>query len=737
MQLAPPSPGNPETCLPRTQQSLPRIRRWYSATLAQTLFLTLSTSLAGVACQPTTDVPTEQAQEYTLVGKVYDETGAPLAGARVSVDGVEATALTNAKGDYTVLSPFPFSETAQVAVSAQGQQSYYAEHAVFQDVSQTTSSRAGEQSGQKISVAQSGSNPVLRAENTILLTATGPTYLSVTAPLPYSTYLLDEDCEKDIEITGAASYAPRDNVRTDLMILLDRSGSSSKPFDPNLVGSPTIFEQEIEAAFKLLDALNPSVTRVSVMAFATSASAASPFTTDYGAVRAAIEAIRAEGPETIGTSGAATHYQAAMDAVRSAFDSSPLMAQDSNSLEETQVETLKALVFLSDGIPTLPVSPGTTQEKGDIQASLTAAQGLAASHIKAFTYAVGIPAATANLTTLHSIATITGGAYMTLDNPEDVTSTIPTESLVQMGMVRIENLATGAQVEVSTTPDGFFNARLPIVEDAQLIRVTALDSDNGAGISQELWVTGVQGIDTSEPQGLASENVAKRGVTTPTGGAPGDSDLYEYLISQEKDFPDAVESIATEVWGIFGTEGDVVLRGEYTYREACWNSDIGYLLVDPTDLEHSTQVAFAGATSTNLLFNTGTATTNCNQQYVATGTSGSSFQVTVPAGKAVVFFLVQNGKLSDGQKGAKGVIYTLSGLNPGGFDQVLSYYSEAGRRGNGSLPQSVLAWEDMTLSSGADQDYDDVIFYLEGIVPAARLTACGSGNTDTRHDRDR
>lgn len=672
-----------------------------------TALLSVGAILGSVACA---DVP-EQVEPtvYVLEGRVYDDSNAPVEGARVSAGGIEAAALTDSTGAYRIESPYPFDEQVEVAISHAGKEPYVATSSVLKTP-----------------------NALPHADDAQLKTAAGPQMLELTSPQNGATYQLNAACTKQIDVTGIVSYADRDNVRTDLMITIDRSGSTSRPFDAEVTGSPTIFEQEMAAAFELLDSLNPSVTRVSVMAFATSATTPTEFTTDYGAVRAALEAIRSEGPETIGTSTAATHYQAAMDAARTGFLTAPLTVQDSNSLENEEIETLRAMVFLSDGIPTLPVAPGASQEKGDIQASLAAAHSLAEVNIKAFTYAVGIPSATANLTTLHSIATITGGAYQTLDNPEDVTDIVPSESLVHMGEVLVGNLATGDVRHVATSPDGFFSLHIPVQAGAQTLQITALDSEGIAAIQQEVVVTGVQGVDNTMPQGLATKTVAQQGVKTPTGGKLGDSDLYEYLISQEKDYPDALESIGTEVWGVVGATGDTILHGEYTYREACWNSDIGYLIVDPNDLAHSTRQAFAAASSQNLIFNTGSVTTNCNQQYIASGTSGAAFAINVPAGSAVVFFLVQNGRLADGQAGSKTVIYTVSSLNPGGYDQVLSYYSEKGRQGKATTPQVVLAWEDMTLSCGADQDYDDVIFYLDGLVPAVPITAC----TDTGDSRD-
>lgn len=673
--------------------------------------LVASSSLLLVACQPNMEQPSGPPASYVLEGQLLDEQGQPVAGARVSADGVEAETLSDAQGRYRIDSPFAFDQHVQLAVSASGKLPF---SALLMSARNAQDQRISEVSAQQLKASA------------------GPQYMEVTAPLAGSEWALDASCRRTLDVQGVVSYVERTNVRTDLLILIDRSGSTSRAFDPNAPTSPTIFELELQAAERLVDALNPSVTRVSVLAFATEAGSATVFSNDYVGVKTALATLRAQGPEEIGTSSAATHYQAGMEAARQAFLNTPLVLQDSNTNGETEVETLKALVFLSDGIPTLPVAPGTSQEKGDVEAALTAADALAQASIHAFTFAVGMPQATSRLTTLHSIATITGGSYSVLEDPSQVVEGVPEESLVHMGQVLVENELLGVSEAGMTSPDGFFSLPIPIVAGSQRLLVSALDAEGLGAITREVWVKGVSLPDYSQPQGLASQSVAQRGAYTPTGKALGDNDLYEYLISQEKDFPDAVESLGTELWGVPGSSGSVTLKGEYTFREACWNSDIGYLLVDPTQLETSTKEVLKAATSANLMFNTGTASTSCNQQYLSTGMKGTAFSITVPQGQAVVFFLVQNGKLADAQKGYAEVIYTVSSLNPGGYDQVLSYYSEKGRQGKGSKPQAVLAWEDTSLSCGADQDFDDVIFYLEGIVPAARHATCPEEDGDSR-----
>ncbi|HVR74061.1 MAG TPA: DUF4114 domain-containing protein [Planctomycetota bacterium] len=71
-------------------------------------------------------------------------------------------------------------------------------------------------------------------------------------------------------------------------------------------------------------------------------------------------------------------------------------------------------------------------------------------------------------------------------------------------------------------------------------------------------------------------------------------------------------------------------------------------------------------------------------------------------------------------------VFTLSSLNPGSFDEVLTFKSLAGRTVAGAStpvvtpgPLTIFAFEDISgATKGSDQDYDDVVFTVRSHLVA-------------------
>ncbi|MCP4599834.1 MAG: DUF4114 domain-containing protein [Proteobacteria bacterium] len=143
--------------------------------------------------------------------------------------------------------------------------------------------------------------------------------------------------------------------------------------------------------------------------------------------------------------------------------------------------------------------------------------------------------------------------------------------------------------------------------------------------------------------------------------------------------------------------------------------------MDSTNLEASTLEAFQNAKKGNVLFNTADSGKSCGTNLIQSGQV--SFEFTLPAKSSVVFFLVANGKLKDGRQGSKLVRFSVSALNQGGYDQLLTFYSENGRNGEGG-PQAIIALEDLSLATGAPLDYSDAIIHINGLIPSQPYCDC-------------
>ena len=291
--------------------------------------------------------------------------------------------------------------------------------------------------------------------------------------------------------------------------------------------------------------------------------------------------------------------------------------------------------------------------------------------------------------------------------------------------MEIQNALTGDALTLSPYPDGFFEATIGVQPGLQTLIVTGTDADEVMTVTQEIVVEGQYFVDPDEPQGLGDEYVSLTGLTTPYGEPLGDHDLQNLFFDQQAEFPDLMEAVGAEVFTVPGNPSeDVTVELEMILKEACYKSDFGYLVVDPARLEESTLEAFAAAGRDNVLFNSGDVSASCNAAHFPQGTQSAIFSFTEKGGTAVVFFMVPNNSLKKAQQGKVSALFTIASLNPGGYDQVLNYYSEAGRQGTAG-PQSVYAWEDMSMvNNRSDKDFSDVVYCITKVVPSLPVIVC-------------
>ena len=635
--------------------------------------------------------------KYTLKGSVEDADGAAVKGARVSADGVEADDLTDSNGRYTVSSPYPFDTEVIVTATKPGMEPLYAVMPNSGDAHTTI-------------------NPVTMSVHS------GPAVMDVVTPRDGEIISLNQDCDGEVTVQGIVSYPPRDNVRLDVMILLDASGSTQQLLDDNV---SDVFTVEIQAAKELLSQLNNQATREGLVRFAATAEMRQELSRDFDAVGTALDAMDIEGPESLGSANSGTNFEAALTFSQHVFEDYPLEVIDSDTNGTINVQSLKMVILISDGIPTLPEEPGLTQEREDVKAAMRAATELRKDQIAIHTYAVGMEKKTRKLTSMPSLSAISKGRYYEVNNPEDIVLVLPHSSLVGMGLVQIENILTGEALTVAPYPDGFFEATIGVDPGLQTLAITGTDADEVMTITQEIVVEGQYYVNPNEPQGLGDEYVSISGLTTPYGNPLGDNDLQNLFFDQQAEFPDLMEAVGAEVFTVPGDPGeDVTVDLELILKEACYKSDFGYLVVDPARLEESTREAFASAKNDSVLFNSGDVAASCNATYFAPGTQSAVFSFTEKGGTAVVFFMVPNNTLKKAQQGKADVLFTIASLNPGGYDQVLNYYSALGRKGVGG-PQSVYAWEDMTMvNSSSDKDFSDVVFCISKVVPSLPVITC-------------
>jgi von Willebrand factor type A domain len=250
----------------------------------------------------------------------------------------------------------------------------------------------------------------------------------------------------------------------------------------------TILQAQILAARSLLQGLDTRRVRVGLATFSGEVSPTTgerksidqqdawlelPLTTDYAAVDRALTSVLARGPN------GATNYAAG---IRLAILE---LAGLSGAKSAPRTGVSKVILFLTDGIPTLPVGKGNHQDPGDDEAALRAAQLARSAGISINTYALG-PAALQYPRVVTEMARMTVGTYTPVQNPGDIVTLLQGVTFADVEDVVLTNLSTGEfSTDVRLAPDGSFTGFVPVREGKNRVRISALASDGSRG-SMEL-----------------------------------------------------------------------------------------------------------------------------------------------------------------------------------------------------------------------------------------------------------
>jgi Mg-chelatase subunit ChlD len=309
-------------------------------------------------------------------------------------------------------------------------------------------------------------------------------------------------------IRGAASADGKRAADFDVMLVLDVSGSTRNPsgvdvdgdgqvgVDPRrelIPGFPgdientdpgdSVFEAQAAAARALLRGLDPSRVRVGLATFAGEVDASGerrnpnqqdawlevPLTNDYAAVLRGIEAILARGPS------GATNFAAGLRLAVTELSGLP------GARSARRRDAQPVILFLTDGVPSLPIGSGGVTDPGDIEAAISAAKLAQIAGIRINTYAMGENALTFPQA-VTEIARVSLGTYTPVQNPGDIVALLQGVSFANVEDIVIANLTTGDfSTDVSLKPDGSFSGFVPVRQGRNQVRVTALASDGTRG----------------------------------------------------------------------------------------------------------------------------------------------------------------------------------------------------------------------------------------------------------------
>jgi hypothetical protein len=310
-------------------------------------------------------------------------------------------------------------------------------------------------------------------------------------------------------IRGAARSGSGEPVDFDVLIVIDVSHSTRYPsgidvdgdeeigFNPqeelvaagtypeDLVCSDpddTILAAEIQAARYLVEVLSAGRTRVGIIAFSGEVDPKTqmqvshdqkdawvevPLTSDFSAVKRALDAIQKKGPH------GATNYAAAVQLA--VVELAALPGAESENREGAK----KVVLFLTDGVPTFPFGKGIIEDPEDTEVAVNAARLARKAGITINTYALGRHALAKPVAVIE-MARLTVGTYTPVRNPGDIVSFLQGVSFANIDDVVITNLTTSEiSYDVQLAPDGSFSAFVPVKEGPNRLQVTALASDGG------------------------------------------------------------------------------------------------------------------------------------------------------------------------------------------------------------------------------------------------------------------
>jgi hypothetical protein len=291
-----------------------------------------------------------------------------------------------------------------------------------------------------------------------------------------------------VEVRGTAGTGMPG--KHDVAIAIDLSGSTWEPTGTDVDGDHVIgkafrtglpgdtFERltdpddsivaaQLGAARRFVTRLDPSTTRIALIAFAGSERVLAPLGTGRDELLRALDGL-ASHPLAGGT----YFYGGLMAAVDALVNAPP----DGGA-------RTRSIILLSDGLPNEP-PPLATAEKAALRAAHNAAQ----AGIRIYAFALG-PEVVSNPGVFRALTDTSGGELLMVEQPAEVLDYLPHVSLSHLDRVEVENLTSGGVARaVRLFPDGSFDAWAPLVPGRNRLQIRVV-AQSGAQLSVEREVT--------------------------------------------------------------------------------------------------------------------------------------------------------------------------------------------------------------------------------------------------------
>ncbi len=232
----------------------------------------------------------------------------------------------------------------------------------------------------------------------------------------------------------------------------------------------SVLAAEVAGVRVLLEQLDPRTTRVGIVAFGgdqdpltPDAYTVVPLTTDYGRARKGLDDILSEGPRGMTNMVTAVNLAAV-----------ELMGTQT-AYSERRTGSKRIMMFLTDGIPTLPIDSSKMQN-----ARMAIQQAVRASRlqIRIDTFAIGEDALSEPVVVVE-MARVTGGVFTPVRNPGDLRAVFENVTFAEIRDLQVRNKTNGKVADyLSKNADGTFSALLPMEEGENVLEVYARSTND-------------------------------------------------------------------------------------------------------------------------------------------------------------------------------------------------------------------------------------------------------------------
>ncbi len=266
---------------------------------------------------------------------------------------------------------------------------------------------------------------------------------------------------------------------------------------PNSDSGDSVLAAEIAAVRVLLDQLDPRTTRTGVIYFSgdsdvlvPDAFTQVPLTSDYARVHRGLNEIGKIGPHGRTNMAAAVNLATVeLLGTRSAYS-------------EPRAGARKIVIFLTDGLPTLPY----LSTLDNARAAISRAHRAAKTGIRIDTYAIGEDALSEPVVVVE-MARVTQGVFTPVLHPKHLRTIFEEVSFAEIEELEIVNKTTNAPASYQIqNPDGTYSALLPMQEGTNVIQVSARSTDGSTARHR----VAVRFLADAKVQSLTPRDIAQR-----------------------------------------------------------------------------------------------------------------------------------------------------------------------------------------------------------------------------------